>query len=289
MSWTVEGKTAVVTGGNSGIGKELAAALAEQGAEVVLPVRSRERGEKAAAEIEERTGHPVELADLDLASFASVRKFAEGFLATDRPLHVLVNNAGGTWSRCRETEDGHETTFQVNHLGGFLLTNLLLERIKASAPARIVTTSSGGHRATRGLDFGDLDRSRRRYVGFRAYVDSKLCNILFTRELARRLEGTGVTATCFHPGFVRTHFAQEGDTLVMAFGTRILSPFARSPRKGAETGVHLAVSPQVEGVSGEYFFNNRPSRTSGSARDDDAARRLWDVSEEMVGLKGAHP
>lgn len=287
MTWTVEGKTALVTGGNSGIGKEIAAELAERGADVVIASRNAEKGESAAAELRERTGHDgVGFMPLDLASFASVRGFAKQFLDERDALHVLVNNAGLTLSRREETEDGHEATFQINHLGPFLLTDLLLDRIVASAPARIVNVSSGAHKASRGLDFDDLDRQRRRYRGMAAYNDSKLCNVYFTRELARRLDSAGVTANAFHPGFVRTNFAQEGDTFLLSLGIRIGSLFARSPARGARTGVHLAVSPDVEGVSGTYFFNERPARISRIARDGEAARRLWEVSERLTGPEG---
>lgn len=284
MAWSVDGKTALVTGGNSGIGKEIAAGLAERGAEVVVAARDMDKGAKASAEIEERTGRAAEVMELDLARFASVREFAKRFLDTHDALHLLVNNAGGTWSQRHETEDGHELTFQVNHLGAFLLTELLLDRVKSSAPARVVTTSSGAHKSSRGLDFDDLDRQRRRYWGMAAYNDSKLANVLFTRELARRLEGTGVTANCFHPGFVRTNFGREGDTFLLAIGTRIAAAFARSPARGARTGVYLCTSPEVGEISGAYCYDERPVRTSKKASDDEAARRLWEVSEEMTGM-----
>lgn len=288
MSWDIEGKTAVVTGGNSGIGKAIAAELVARGAEVVIASRDLEKCEAAAEDIRNRTGGGVvDVMTVDLASFESVRGFAKTYNDSGRPLHVLVNNAGGTWSQRRVTEDGHETTFQVNHLGPFLLTNLVLDRLKQSAPSRIVTTSSAGHNFSRGLDFDDLDRERRRYAGMRAYADSKLCNIYFARELARRLDGTGVTAYSFHPGFVRTNFGHEGDTFLLSIGARLGAPFARSPKKGAETGVHLATSPDVDDRGGQYFFDGKPKRTSAAARDDDAAARLWEVSEEIVGLAGA--
>lgn len=287
MDWTPEGKTAVVTGANTGIGKEIARELVARGAHVVIASRNRDKCEAAARDIQDRTGKDaVEVMAVDLANFASVRAFADDYLASGRPLHILVNNAGGTWSQRRPTDDGHETTFQVNHLGPFLLTNLLISRLKESAPARIVTTSSTGHNFSRGLDFDDLDREKRPYKSMQAYGDSKLCNIYSTKELARRLEGTGVTAYSFHPGFVRTEFAQGGDTFLLSIGTKLGSPFARSPKKGAETGVFLAACPDLDGLNGEYFFNGKPKRTSSVAQDDAAARRLWEVSEQMVGLSG---
>lgn len=282
----MEGKTALVTGGNSGIGKEIATELAERGADVVVASRNAEKGEAAAAELRARIGRDaVEFMPLDLASFASVRGFAKRFLDERDAAHVLVNNAGLILSRREETEDGHEATFQINHLGPFLLTNLLLGRIVDSAPARIVNVSSGAHKGSRGLDFDDLDRERRRYRGMAAYNDSKLCNVYFTRELARRLDGCDVTVNAFHPGFVRTNFGFEGDTFLLSLGIRIGSLFARSPARGARTGVHLAVSPGVEGVSGEYFFDERPARISRVARGDESAQRLWEVSERLTGLE----
>ena len=289
MTWDVRGKTTVVTGANSGIGKEIAAGLAEAGALVVVAVRDADKGQAAARELEGRApGASVEVMTLDLADLRSVRGFAKEFLDRHEALHVLVNNAGGIWSPRRATEDGHELTFQVNHLGPFLLTNLLMDRMKESTPARIVTTSSGAHRGSRGLDFDDLDRDRRRYRATKAYSDSKLANIYFTRELARRLAGSGVSATCFHPGTVRTGFTGGGDFPLLSIGWKIGSIALRPPRKGAETGLYLATSPEVEGVSGEYFFDKKPSDVSSQAQDEDAARRLWEMSAEMVGFQEAH-
>lgn len=285
MTWTVEDKTALVTGGNSGIGKEIAAELATRGARVVIASRNVDKGQAAREDLRERTGtDAIAFMPLDLASFASVRDFAERFLDEHDAVQVLVNNAGLTLSRRQGTEDGHEATFQINHLGPFLLTNLLLDRVVESAPARIVNVSSGAHKASRGLDFDDLDRERRRYRGMAAYNDSKLCNVYFTRELDRRLGIEGVTVNAFHPGFVRTNFGFEGDTFLLSLGIRIGSLFARRPARGARTGVHLAVSPDVEGVSGEYFFDERPARISRVARNDEAAWRLWEVSERLTGL-----
>lgn len=290
MTWTVEGKTALITGGNSGIGKEIAAGLAERGADVVIASRTPDKGRAAVADLRERTGRDaVAFLPLDLTSFASVRDFALRFLEERDALHVLVNNAGLTLSHRRETEDGHEVTFQTNHLGPFLLTHLLLDRLVDSAPARIVNVSSGAHKASRGLDFDDLDRGRRRYRGMAAYNDSKLCNVYFTRELARRLDGRGVTVNAFHPGFVRTNFARGGDTFLLALGIRLGALFARSPARGARAGVHLAVSPEVDGASGGYYYDERPARISRRARDDEAARRLWAVSERLTGLEPASP
>jgi NAD(P)-dependent dehydrogenase (short-subunit alcohol dehydrogenase family) len=282
----MSGRTVVVTGANTGIGFETAAAMAGMGADVVITARDPAKGEAAAARIRER--HPrarVEAMELDLARLDDVRRFAKDLEARRERLHVLVNNAGLMLDRRTTTIDGFETTFQVNHLGPFLLTNLLLDRLKASAPARIVNVSSTAHHGAR-LDFDDL-QSERGYAGMRVYAMTKLCNILFTRELARRLEGTGVTANALHPGTVRTGFGQEGDTgglwrIAWAIGR----PFFLSPRQGARTSVYLASSPEVEGRSGAYYTRCRPSRTSRAAQDDEAARRLWEISARLAGIDG---
>jgi NAD(P)-dependent dehydrogenase (short-subunit alcohol dehydrogenase family) len=281
----MQGRTVLVTGANSGIGLETAAALAAMGARVVLTARDPAKGKWAVEEIRRR--HPdadVAAMKLDLSRLADVRSFASGFLERFPQLHVLVNNAGVWLDRRSTTADGFETMFQVNHLGPFLLTNLLLERLKDSAPARIVTVASEAHRAV-SLDFDDL-QGERGYRWIRLYLRTKLSNILFTRELARRLLGTGVTANSLHPGGrpVRTRMARDGDTRgLFPIGARISAPFMLSPAKGAKTTVYLASSPDVEDRTGEYWVRRRPRRPSRAALDDDAARRLWDVSAQLVG------
>jgi len=280
------GKTVVVTGGNSGIGLETAVALAGAGAAVVITARDRGRGEAAAADIRRRSGSDrVDLAVFDLASLASVRQGAADLLARCPRLDVLVNNAGLILTDRQETVDGYEATFAINHLGPFLLTALLLDRLGQSAPSRVVTVASTAHQSARkGLDFDDL-QSRSRYSGMRAYGASKLANILFTTELARRLDGTGVTANCLHPGTVATGYARDGDTRgVVAFGVKVIRPFILTAEKGAVTSVYLASSPAVEGVTGRYFIKCRARDPSKAARDELAARRLWEVSEQLVGL-----
>jgi NAD(P)-dependent dehydrogenase (short-subunit alcohol dehydrogenase family) len=282
----MQGRTVLVTGANSGIGLETAAALAAKGARVVLTARDPAKGKSAVEEIRRR--HPdadVYAMELDLARLADVRSFAACFLERFPQLHVLVNNAGVALDRRSVTADGFETMFQVNHLGPFLLTNLLLDRLKRSAPARIVNVASEAHRFSR-LDFDDF-QSERGFRGMRAYLRTKLCNILFTRELAGRLPGTGVTANSLHPGGrpVRTRIARDGDTHgLFAVGAGISAPFFLSPAKGAETSVYLASSPDVEDHTGDYWVKRRPRRPSRAALDDDAARRLWDVSAQLVGL-----
>ena len=279
------GKVIVITGGNTGIGKEAAVGLASLGARVVVTSRNEERGRSARKEIAERSGNDsVDVMPLDLASFRSIRSFAAEALDRFDHLDVLVNNAGLILYRRAETKEGFEETFGVNHLGHFLLTDLLLERLRAGAPSRVVVVSSGAHKgARRGLDFDDL-QSERKYKWAKAYSKSKLANIWFTRELARRLDGTGVTVNALHPGFVRSEFGRGGDLGgIYGWGIKYLaSPFAISPEKGARTTIYLASSPEVADVSGGYFFKSKPATPSAVAQDDDAASRLWDASEKLV-------
>lgn len=282
---SMAGKNVVITGGNTGIGKEAAVGLAGLGAHVVITSRNEERGRAARDEIVERSGNQaVEVMPLDLASFRSIRSFAADVLDRFDRLDVLVNNAGLTLQRRRETEDGFEETFGVNHLGHFLLTDLLVERLRATAPARVVVVSSNAHKsARRGLDFDDL-QGELRYRWMDAYNKSKLANLYFTRELARRLDGTDVTVNALHPGFVRSDFGRDGDLGgIYGWGIKYLaSPFAISPERGARTTIYLASSPEVDGVTGGYFYKCKPATPSTVAQDDAAARRLWDVSEELV-------
>jgi NAD(P)-dependent dehydrogenase (short-subunit alcohol dehydrogenase family) len=272
------GKRVLITGANAGIGKWTAIGLAELGASVVLHARSAEKGRAAQDEVKRRTGrHDVDLLLADFASLAEVRRLAAEVLDRYPRLDVLVNNAGLISGRRQESADGYELTFAVNHLAPFLLTNLLLDLVVASAPARIVNVASRAHlRAS--IDFEDLDL-RHGYHGMDAYSRSKLANILFTRELARRLAGTGVTANSLHPGVVRSDFGSGGELGgVMGAGWAIMQPFLLSPKQGAETSIHLASSPDVAGISGEYFDRRQVARTSTRARDLDAAARLWSVS-----------
>ncbi|MEE8347067.1 MAG: SDR family oxidoreductase [Dehalococcoidia bacterium] len=288
MTTTMQGKTVLITGGNSGIGKETAVALARLGGTVVFTSRDPQRGEQAAADIRRRSAADVALMPLDLASFASIRSFAAAFLDRYDRIDVLVNNAGLVLSERTETEEGFETTFGVNHLGHFLLTDLLLDRIKASAPARIINVASRAHRYARnGLDFDDL-QSTNSYGGLQAYGRAKLANIYFTRELARRLEGTGVTVNALHPGGVATGFARDGDVKVPFSWLILLArPFLRSPEKGAETSIYLASVPEVDGVTGKYFADSKETEPTLIAQDDDAARRLWAASETLISEVGS--
>ena len=280
------GQIVVITGGNSGIGKETAAALAGMGAHVIVAARNPAKAAAAVQELQARVpGATIEHLPLDLASFASVHAFAGTFNERFEQLDVLVNNAGGVLRKRTVTEDGHETQFQVNHLGHFLLTALLHDRIAAAPAGRVINVSSMGHNYARnGLDFDDLDWERRKYRGFLVYCHTKLANVLFTREHARRLDGTGVTANAVHPGWVASNFAREGDMgRLVGAGAALQKPFAISSEAGARTSVYLASSPDVADVSGQYFYKCRVSKPSNAALDDAAAARLWDVSAELTG------
>lgn len=287
-TWTVKDKVCVVTGGNSGIGLWTAIGLARQGAHTVIVSRSRERGEAALEQARAALGDQPARLDLvvgDLGSLAQIRALAEELLARYPAIHVLVNNAGLWMTERQLTPDGLETTFAVNHLGPFLLTHLLLPRLQESAPARIVNVASEGHRQGK-LDFDDL-QAERRFGKVRAYCDSKLANVLFTRELARRLEGTGVTANSLHPGVVHTNLGSNSSGPIRWVFDWVGPLFFITPEKGARTSLHVATSPALDGVSGRYFSNSRESTPSRRARDDEAARRLWEISEQLTGIATA--
>jgi len=279
------GQVCVVTGASSGIGKAASLALARLGATVVLVCRNAERGEAALAEVSAAAvaGKPA-LEITDLSSMAQVRELAGRLSRRDR-IDVLVNNAGLVLGDRRVTPDGFEYTFAVNHLAPFLLTNLLRANLLASAPSRVVTVSSAVHRGAR-LDLDDL-QSERHYSGLRAYANGKLANILFTRELARQLDDSGVTANCLHPGSVKTGFGNEGGTLLKV-GLSAILPSLRSPEMGAFTLVYLASSPAVTDVTGGYYVSAARRRPSRAARNEATARRLWQLSAELTGLDGAH-
>jgi NAD(P)-dependent dehydrogenase (short-subunit alcohol dehydrogenase family) len=277
---SLQGKTVLVTGATSGLGKQTALALARLGAHVVLVGRNPERGLPALAEVQ-AAGGTAELLCSDFSSLAEVRALASAFHARHPRLHVLVNNAGATYMQRRESADGHELTFAANHLAPFLLTQLLLPALKEAKAARVVNVSSVVHQTAQ-LDFDDL-HSVKRYGGLHVYAKSKLANVLFTYELARRLEGSGVTANCLHPGIVATGFGQNQEGFFKGL-FRFASPLFSSPEKGARTQVYLAASPQVEGVTGQYFVRCKQRRSSRDSRDPEVARRLWDESARLAGL-----
>jgi retinol dehydrogenase-14 len=279
------GKTALITGGTSGIGKATAVALAAMGANVVVVGRNPERGGAAVEEIKAQShSESVELMLADLSVQSEVRELAEESLERHDRLDVLANNAGLVQSKRTETPDGIETTLATNHLAPFLLTNLLLELLEQSAPSRVITVTSEAQRWGT-MDFEDL-QSRRNYRGFPVYGMTKLANIMFTFELAERLEGTGVTANCLHPGSVGTNFGQNNRG-VMALFFRTFKPFMRSPEQGADTLIWLASSPEVEGVNGKYFSDRKEIEAKKVAYDPAARRRLWEICEDLTGLKAA--
>lgn len=273
------GKVCIVTGANTGIGKETALGLAKLGASVVLVCRDRERGEEAQSEIKQSTGNDnVELMICDLSSQRSIKQFAPIFAERHDRLDVLVNNAGVVLRELSMTEDGLESTFAINHLGYYLLTNLLLDLLKKSAPSRIVNVASAAHK------FGNLDVNAwptgRQYSAFGAYANSKLANILFTRELAQRLIGTGVTANCLHPGAVGTNLFRGLPKVLQT----VIKLVTISRERGARTSIYLASSPDVEGITGKYFARCRQQESSDASRNKVAARDLWNLSTELTGV-----
>jgi retinol dehydrogenase-12 len=279
----VKGRICAITGAASGLGYETAEALARRGATVALLCRSEERGLLARERIAARTGNErLHVVRCDHANLDTVRAAAAELLRRFDALHVLVNNAGLLINRHRITVDGIEETFQVNHLAAFLLTDLLRERLVASAPARVITVSSVAHRAGV-MNFDDLE-SQRYYDGWSAYARSKLANIMFTYELARRLTGTGVTANTLHPGFVRSGFGRNNGRPMRALMTLTqLPPLATGARRGARTQVWLASAAEVQDVSGRYFVRRRPRRSSRASRDVGDQRRLWEASAALLG------
>jgi NAD(P)-dependent dehydrogenase (short-subunit alcohol dehydrogenase family) len=280
----MHGRTVIITGANSGIGLATAKALAAQGATVVMTARDAAKGEAAAREVANFSRHTeVFPITFDLSSLKSVRQGAGQILDRFDKIHVLINNAGLVLSDRRVSADGYEMTFAVNHLGPFLLTNLLLERMETSSPSRIINVASTAHtQARHGVPFDDL-QSAKNYKGMKAYGVSKLENILFTTELARRLEKTTITANALHPGVVATGYARDGDTKgIIAFGIKVIKPFVLTPEQGAKTSIYLAADPGVEKVTGKYFYKCKPKTPSKSAQDAYAAQHLWKVSEELI-------
>jgi NAD(P)-dependent dehydrogenase (short-subunit alcohol dehydrogenase family) len=283
---SMAGKTVLVTGGTGGIGKATAAGLARLGARVGITGRDLARTEAAAADISATSGNPaVDAFAADLSSQTELRRLVAEVLDTYPRLDVLVNNVGGFWAHRQVTADGLEHTFALNHLAPFLLTNLLLDRLVASAPARVVTVSSGAQAMGR-IDFDDL-QGERRYSGQRAYNQSKLANVMFTYELARHIEGTGVTATVLHPGVVRTAFGAEDPSPFWRVFIPLTRPLMKTPERGAATSIYLASSPDVDGATGVYFANRKPRTSNKSSYDTEAAARLWHLSADLVGLTAA--
>ena len=281
------GRTVLVTGGTGGIGRATAVGLARMGAQVAITGRDRPRADDVAREIHAAMDVRVDVFIADLSSQAQVRRLAEQVLSALPRIDVLVNNVGGYWNTRRVTEDGLEHTFALNHLAPFLLTNLLLDRLTQSPGSRVVTVASNAESLGR-IDFDDL-QGEHSYSGARSYNQSKLANLLFTYELARRLPPDSATANAVHPGMVSTNFGAEDPAGVQRLVVPFLRPFMRSPARGAATSIHVASAPTLEQVSGQYFANSKPKRSSAGSYDDVAAARLWNVSADLVRLSTTPP
>ncbi|WP_136923699.1 SDR family oxidoreductase [Polyangium aurulentum] len=279
---SMAGKIVLITGASRGIGKATAMGLGRMGARLCLVVRDLEKGKAVAAQIAARGNRDVEVLRADLASQADIKRVAAEFDERHDRLDVLINNAGALCSARKLTVDGIEHTFAVNHLAYFMLTCLLRDKLKASAPARIINVSSSAHARGR-IDLDDLGKERK-YGGMGAYSQSKLANVLFTYELARRLAGTGVTANCLHPGVVFTGFG-GGEPGWLKLMTRLATPFMLSEEEGAETSIYLASSPEVEGVTGAYFVKSKRRQSSRLSYDAELSRKLWEASEKMTGVR----
>lgn len=277
----MDGKQCLVTGGTNGIGLIAARELAKQGASVVIVGRNPQKTEQTVESLRKETGSS-NITSLvgDMSSMADVRRVAREYAASHSRLDVLLNNAGAFFGQRLVTKDGYEMTFALNHLGYYLLTRELMDLLKRSAPARVVSVSSGAQNMGR-LNFDDL-MEENKFSGQRAYNNSKLANVLFTFELSRKLQGTGVTANCVHPGIVDTNFGKENPTGLMKFLLAIAGPFMLTPEQGADTLIWLSSSPEVEGVTGKYFVKRKESRVNRQARDAAACARLWEMSEQYV-------
>ncbi|HXL99835.1 MAG TPA: SDR family oxidoreductase [Rhizomicrobium sp.] len=278
----MQGKTVVITGATSGIGAVAADRLAQKGARIVFIARDRERGQETLKHLQAIAGHDNHAVHYaDLMKLSEQKRVAQAIADSEPRVDVLINNAGALFNTRQETEDGLEKTFALNHMSYFTVTNVLLDRLKATPGARIVSTSSDAHKGAK-LDFSDL-QSQKRFSGFGVYGKSKLCNILFTRELARRLAGTGVTANCLHPGFVGTRFGDQSGGILSGL-IRIAKNFALTPEQGAQTIIYLASSPAVEGKSGGYYVKSALATPTKEAQNDADAKRLWDASAKIAGV-----
>ncbi|KAJ8354643.1 hypothetical protein SKAU_G00222100 [Synaphobranchus kaupii] len=287
----LDGKTVLITGANTGIGKETAKDVARRGARVVMACRDLTRGEKAAAEIRLSTGNGnVVVRHLDLASLYSVRQFAKEYIATEEHLHILINNAGVMMCPKWLTEDGYETQLAVNHLGHFLLTNLLMSKLKLSTPSRVVNVSSIAHRGGK-IHFDDLGFDKTPYSSLESYRQSKLANVLFSRQLAHRLKGTGVTSYSLHPGVIRTELSRHVETWFPLLKALLTAPsilLMKTPREGAQTSIYCAVTEGLEDKSGCYFSDCAVKEPAPQAKDDQVAMRLWEVSSQLVAYTEEH-
>jgi retinol dehydrogenase 12 len=277
------GRYCLITGATGGIGEATAKVLVQSGAKLTVICRSREKGNALKQRLDPCGDHPLDLLVADLSSQADIRRVADQYLESGKPLQLLINNAGVVNTSRHETVDGIENTFAVNHLAYFLLTRLLLERITQSAPARIVNVASAAYTFVKEVGLDDLNATRQ-YKTFKVYGRSKLANILFTRQLCKQLKDTGVTVNCVHPGAVSTGLGQQNNLVIGKLVSLILKPFFRTPEHGAQTSLHVALSPELEGVSGAYFSNCKQVKLKPWACDDDSAAKLWLACEKMTGL-----
>jgi NAD(P)-dependent dehydrogenase (short-subunit alcohol dehydrogenase family) len=278
----MSGKTCLITGANSGVGKMTALGLAKMGAHVIMACRNKEKGEIARLDIINNSGNKaVDLLIVDLSSHQSIHNLAKEFTQKYDQLHVLINNAGSIYFKRYESEDGLELTFAINHMGYFLLTYLLLDIIKSSAPARVINVSSTAHKRAK-LDFDDL-QNKKNFRGRKVYGQSKLANILFTYELADKLKDTEIAVNCLHPGFVATNLAKNNGIL-FKIGMKFLRPIQISPKKGAETSIYLASSPDVNGITGKYFIEKKEISSSKESYNAEARKKLWEISLNLLNL-----
>lgn len=280
----MNGKKVVITGGNAGIGKATAIALAKKGAEVLITSRSEAKAKAAVEEIRSASkNEKIDFVLINLIDQKSVRKAAEEINTKCPKIDVLINNAGCYLSDLELSPQGIEGQFATNHIGHFLLTNLLLDNVKAAGNARIINLASIAHKSTRELNLDDINFEKEEYGGWKSYSRSKFCNILFTKELARRLEGTGITANAVHPGGVRTEIAEKDANWYTKLGWIVMKPFMITVEKGAETSIHLASSPKVEGETGGYWVRSKKEWSNRPSQDPELAKALWKKSEELVG------
>lgn len=280
----MNGKTVVITGGNSGIGKATAIALAKKGADILITSRSEAKAKAAVGEIKSVSKNDnVDFVLINLVDQESVKKAAEEIKAKCPKIDVLINNAGCYLSDLELSPQGIEGQFATNHIGHFLLTNLILENVKAAGNARIINLASIAHKSTRELNFDDLNYEKEEYGGWKSYSRSKFCNILFTKELAKRLEGTGITVNAVHPGGVRTEIAEKDANWYTKLGWIVMKPFMITVEKGAATSIHLASSTKVEGITGKYWVRSKKAWSNRPSQDPELAKALWKKSEELVG------
>ncbi len=281
----MRGKTCLVTGGNSGIGKVIVLKLAEAGARVVIACRNKEKGQIAKKEIIEKTGNKnIDLLFGDFSSFKSVRELAKNINSKCKKLDVLVNNAGAFFTELKYSEDKIEMQFQVNYLSHFLLTNLILKTLKKSSCARIINVASGRYKKIKGINYKDINFEKG-YDGLKAYAQSKLAVILFTYELSQRLKSSGITVNCLNPGRIRTNIGTKNASGFYAFGWRLIKTFMSSPEKGAKTSVYLACSDEVKNITGKYFEKSKIKKHLEKEYKREETKKLWNLSVKLTGLK----